>query len=62
MEGEEVNELELNTDELVNVALGTNFAPFVILMRRQHLDNKTFFWCVSQTCHKRENSSIEQDN
>jgi hypothetical protein len=43
MEGEEVNELELNTDELVNVALGTNFPPFVILMRRQHLDNKTVF-------------------
>ena len=46
MEEEEVNELELNTDELVDAALGTNFAPFVIFMRIQHLDNRTFFLCV----------------
>ena len=26
---------------------------FVILMKRRHLDNKTFF-CVSQTCHTKE--------
>jgi hypothetical protein len=26
--------------------------PFVILMRRRHLNNTTF--CVSQTCHTKE--------
>ena len=33
--------------------LDDDFASFVMLMRRQHLDNTTFF-CVSQTCHTKE--------
>ena len=35
---------------------------FVILMRRRHLDNKTFF-CVSQMCHTKEGEQYtEHDN
>ena len=35
----------------------TNFRPFVILMRRQHLDYTTFFALPKGVILKRENSS-----
>jgi hypothetical protein len=47
MKGEEITELELNTDKLVGVALGTNFAPrgghYIVKLRTTCEQKKTIF-------------------